>query len=70
MADRCGNNGNSDRLYFILLQKALQMLTAAIIIKDAYSLEKKMMTNLDNIIKSEILLYDKGLSSQGYVFFQ
>ena len=69
MADRCGNNGNSDRLYFILLQKALQMLTAAIIIKDAYSLEKKTMTNLDNIIKSEILLYDKGLSSQGYVFF-
>ena len=29
-----------------------------------------MMTNLNNIIKSEILLYDKGLSSQGYVFFQ
>ena len=68
MADRCGNNGNSDRVYLIVLQKALQMLTAAIIIKDAYSLEKKTMTNLDNIIKPEILLYDKGLSSQGYGF--
>ena len=32
--------------------KSLQMVTAAIKLKDAYSLEKKVMTNLDSIFKS------------------
>ena len=32
--------------------KSLQMVTAAMKLKDAYSLEKKVMTNLDSIFKS------------------
>jgi len=32
--------------------KSLQMVTAATKLKDAYSLEKKVMTNLDSILKS------------------
>ena len=42
MANRWGNNGNSDRLYFIGLQKSLLMVTAAMKLKDAYSLEEKL----------------------------
>ena len=37
---RRGNNGDSDRLYFGGLQKSLQMVTAAMKLKDAYSLEE------------------------------
>ena len=32
--------------------KSLQMVTAAMKLKDAYSLEGKFMTNLDDILKS------------------
>ena len=32
--------------------KSLQMVTAAMKLKDAYSLEEKVMTNLDSIFKS------------------
>ena len=32
--------------------KSLQMVIAAMKLKDAYSLERKVMTNLDNILKS------------------
>ena len=42
MANRWGNSGNSDRLYFSGLQKSLQMVTAAMKPKDAYSLEGKL----------------------------
>ena len=52
MANRRGNSGNSDRLYFGGLQKSLQMVTAAMKLKDVYSLEGKVMTNLDSILKS------------------
>ena len=41
MTNRCGNNGNSVRLYFLGLQKSLQMVTAVMKLKDAYSLEGK-----------------------------
>ena len=34
--------GNSDRLYFLGLQKSLQMVTAAMKLKDACSLEKNL----------------------------
>ena len=40
MANRRGNNGNSDRLYFLGLKKSLQIVTAAMTLKDAYSLEE------------------------------
>ena len=42
MANRRGNNGNSDRLYFLGLQKSLQMVTAAMKLKDTCSLEEKL----------------------------
>ena len=40
MANRWGNNGNSDRLFWA--PKSLQMVTAAMKLKDAYSLEEKL----------------------------
>jgi len=42
MANRWGNNGNSDRLYFGGLQKSLQVVTATMKLKDACSLEEKL----------------------------
>ena len=51
MANRWGNSGNSDRLYIFGPPKSLQIVTAAMKLKDAYSLEEKM-TNLDSILKS------------------
>ena len=41
MANRWGNNGNSERLYF-LAPKSLQMVTAVMKLKDACSLEEKL----------------------------
>jgi len=41
MANRWGNNGNSDRL-FLGTPKSLEMVTAAMKLKDAYSLEEKL----------------------------
>ena len=45
MANRWGNNGNSVRLYFWGAPKSLQMVIAAMELKDAYSLEKEMLTH-------------------------
>ena len=50
MANRWGNNGNSERL-FSWAPKSLQMVTAAMKLKDTYS-GRKAMTNLENILKS------------------
>ena len=41
MGNRWGNNGNSEKLFF-LAPKSLQMVTAAMKLKDAYSLEEKL----------------------------
>ena len=49
MTNRWGNNGNSDRLYFLGLQKLLWMVTAAMKLKDALLFGKKAMKNLDSI---------------------
>ena len=43
MANRGGSNGNSDRLYFWGAPKLLQMVTAAMKLKDAYYLEEKLL---------------------------
>ena len=51
MANRWGNNGNSERLYFLGAPKSLQMVTAALKLKPLL-LERKAMTNLDSILKS------------------
>ena len=42
MANRWGKNGNSDRLYFLGLQKSLQMVTATMKLKDTCSFEEKL----------------------------
>ena len=42
MGNRWGNSGNSARLYFWGASKSLQMVTAAMKLKDAYSLEEKL----------------------------
>ena len=42
MANRWGNNGNSVRLHFWGAPKSLQMVTAAMKLKDTYSLEGKL----------------------------
>ena len=45
------------------------MVTAAMKLKDACSLEEKAMTNLDSILKSrDITFANIGLSSQSYGF--
>ena len=41
IANRWGNNGNSERL-FLWAPKSLQMVTSAMKLKDAYSLEGKL----------------------------
>jgi len=41
MANRWGNNGNRETL-FSWAPKSLQMVTAAMILKDAYSLEEEL----------------------------
>ena len=55
---------------FLGAPKSLQMVIAAMKLKDAYSLGRKVMTNLDNILKSrDITLPTKVcLSNQGYGF--
>ena len=42
MGNRWGNSGNSVRLYFGGAPKSLQMVIAAMKLKDAYSLEEKL----------------------------
>ena len=42
MANRWGNSGNRERLYFGGAPKSLQMVIAAMKLKDAYSLEGKL----------------------------
>ena len=41
IGNRWGNSGNSVRLYFLRAPKSLQMVTAAMKLKDAYSLEEE-----------------------------
>ena len=42
MANKWGNNGNSERLYFLGHQKSLQMVTAVMKSKVTCSLEEKL----------------------------
>ena len=52
MANRWRNNGNSERLYFLGGPKSLQMVIAAMKLKDTCFLEVKLWPNLDSILKS------------------
>ena len=51
MANRWGNNGNSDKNFFSKAPKSLQMVTAAMKIRHLL-LGRKAMTNLDSTLKS------------------
>ena len=42
MACKRGIRGSSDRFYFLVLQKSMQMVTTAMKLKDACSLEGKL----------------------------
>ena len=52
MANRWGNSGNSGRLYFLGAPKSLQMVIAAMKLKDALLLGRKVMTDPDSILKN------------------
>ena len=51
MANRWGNNGNSDKIFFSKAPKSLQMVTATMKIRHLL-LGRKAMTNLDSTLKS------------------
>ena len=51
MGNRWGNSGNSVRLYFGGAPKSLQRVTAAMKFKRCLLLRRKVMTNLDSILK-------------------
>ena len=57
MANRWGDSGNSERLYFFFFwsPKSLQIVTAVMKLKDAYSSEV-VMINLDSILKSRDII--------------
>ena len=72
MANRWGNSGNSDRLFF-WAPKSLQMVTAAMKLKDACSLEEKHRQHIkekprQHIKKQRHYIANKGPSSQSYGF--
>ena len=68
MANRWGNNGNSERLYFIFLgSKITADGDCSHEIKRCFLLGRKAMINLDSTLKSRDNP-DKCLSSQSYVF--
>ena len=68
MANRWENNGNSDRLYYLGLQKSLQMVTAAMKLKDTCSLEEKLWPTWQRIKKQRHYFASKSPSSQSYGF--
>ena len=68
MANRWGNSGNSGDFIF-LGSKITADGDCSHEIKRCLLLGRKVMTNLDNILKSrDITLVNKGPSSQGYGF--
>ena len=68
MANRWGNNGNSDRFYFGGLQKSLQMVIAAMKLKDACSLEENLWQAWTAYSIAETSLCQQSLYSQSYGF--
>ena len=66
MANRWGNNGNSDRLYFVGATKSLQMGTAAMKLTAPW--KKNYDQCRQHIEKQRHYFAHKGLSSQSYGF--
>ena len=52
MANRWGNSGNSDRLYFFFYSKVTADVDSSHEIKRHLLLGRKVITNLDSILKS------------------
>src|SRR5574337_91975 len=67
MANRWGNNRNSERLFW-RAPNSLQMVTAAMKLKDASSLDEKLDQPRQHIAKQRHYFANKGSSSQGYGF--
>ena len=68
MAKRWGKSGSNDRFLFSWVPKSLWMVTAAMKLKDTYSLEDKM-TNLYSVLKSrDITLLTKVQLVKAMVF--
>ena len=57
MANRWGKSGNSYRFYFFWVQHPLQIATTETKLKDSSSLEEKLWTNLDSILKSRYITF-------------
>ena len=69
MANKWGNNGNSERLYFGGgPPKSLQMVTAAMKLKDPCSLEEKLWQLRQHVKKQRHYFANKGQASQSYGF--
>ena len=68
MENRWGNSGNSVRLYFGGLQKPLQVVTAAMKLKDATPWKESYDQPRYHIKKQRHYFANKGPSSQGYDF--
>ena len=69
MANGWVNNGNSGILYFEGAPKSLQMVTAAMKLKEACSFMKSYDQPRQHIIKQRHYFAKKGLSSQSYGFY-
>ena len=67
MGNRLGNNGNGETLFW-RAPKSLQMVTAAMKLKDACSLEEKLWSNRQHIKKQRHCFTNKGPSNQSYGF--
>ena len=67
MANKWGNNGNSDKLLFSWAPESLQMVTAAMKLRHLL-LGRKAMTNLDSFKKQRHHFANKGLDSHSYGF--
>ena len=68
MANRWGNNGNSDRLHFLGFQNHLQMVTTAMKLKNACSVEEIYDQPRQHIKGQRYYFANQCLYSQSYGF--
>ena len=68
MANRWGNNGNSERPLFSWAPKSVQVVTAAMKLKDTCSWKKSYDHPRQHIKKQRHYFANKGLSRQSYGF--
>ena len=68
MANRWGNNGDSDRL-FSWASKSMQMVTAAMKLKDTCSLEEKLWPTRNSILKSRDITFPTKVHLVKAMFF-